>query len=181
MLIKESRDTLFKSYNFMFKYYLAALKKYATFSGRARRKEFWYFGLMNFIIALCLCIPIYYGIFKMVFTLVSQGNNISEEAIIEFVLNNMGYSIIFYVIYILYALAVFVPGLAVSVRRLHDVGKSGWFFLIPYLGILLNLIPIIGSFACLGLSIWFLVLMCTNSQVGENKYGSDPKAEERNI
>ena len=164
----------------MIKYYLEALKKYATFSGRARRKEYWYFSLVNFIILLCFCIPIYYNIFKMVFALVAQGNNISEEAMIEFVLNNISYSaIIAYVIYMLYALAVFIPNLAVGVRRLHDVGKSGWFLLIPYLGALLYLIPIIGAFVYIGLAIWFLVLMCTDSQVGENKYGADPKAEER--
>ena len=66
----------------MFKYYLAVLKKYATFSGRARRKEYWYFALMNFIIGICACIPIYYGIFKLVFTLAAQGDNISKEAFI---------------------------------------------------------------------------------------------------
>ena len=54
-----------------------------------------------------------------------------------------------------------IPGLAVAVRRLHDVGKSGWFFLIA-------LIPIIGS-------IWLLVLMATDSIHGENKYGANPK------
>ena len=166
----------------MFKYYLAVLKKYATFSGRARRKEYWYFALMNFIIGICACIPIYYGIFKLVFTLAAQGDNISKEAMMEFVLNNMSYStIIAYIIYMLYALAMFIPNLAVSVRRLHDVGKSGWFLLIPYLGMLLYLIPIIGALVYLGLVIWFLVLMCTDSQVGENKYGADHKAEERNI
>ena len=166
----------------MFKYYLAVLKKYATFSGRARRKEYWYFALMNFIIGICACIPIYYGIFKLVFTLAAQGDNISEEAMMEFILNNISYSaIIAYVILLLYGLAIFIPNLAVGVRRLHDVGKSGWFLLIPYLGMLLYLIPIVGALVYLGLVIWFLVLMCTDSQVGENKYGADPKAEERNI
>jgi len=62
---------------------------------------------------------------------------------------------------ILYALAVFVPGLAVSVRRLHDIGKSGWYYFII-------LIPIAGP-------IWFLVLMCTDSQPGDNQYGPNPK------
>ena len=56
---------------------------------------------------------------------------------------------------------VFIPGLAVGVRRLHDVGKSGWFFFIA-------LIPIIGS-------IWLLVLFCTDGDQGENQFGSDPK------
>ena len=59
-------------------------------------------------------------------------------------------------------LAHFIPGLAVVVRRLHDVGKSGWFYLIA-------LIPLIGI-------IWLLVLMCTDGDKGDNAYGPDPKA-----
>jgi len=64
-------------------------------------------------------------------------------------------------LYGLYALAMLIPGLAVSVRRLHDVGKSGWMLLIA-------LIPLIGA-------IWLLVLMLTDSNPGENQYGSNPK------
>ena len=54
----------------------------------------------------------------------------------------------------LYRLATFIPSLAVAVRRMHDVGKSGWFLLIPIYG---------------------FILLCTNGDVGENKYGPDPK------
>jgi uncharacterized membrane protein YhaH (DUF805 family) len=54
-----------------------------------------------------------------------------------------------------------IPGLAVGVRRLHDVGKSGWMFLIV-------LIPLIGG-------IWLLVLFCTDSQLENNKWGQNPK------
>ena len=63
--------------------------------------------------------------------------------------------------YILYWLGVFIPRLAVSIRRLHDVGKSGWMPLI-------NLIPIIDW-------IWLFVLMIIDSDPGENKYGPNPK------
>ena len=66
-------------------------------------------------------------------------------------------------IYLLYALVTLVPSLAVAVRRLHDTGKSGWM-------ILVCLIPIIGG-------IWLLVLMVTEGNTGENKYGPEPKAE----
>jgi uncharacterized membrane protein YhaH (DUF805 family) len=62
----------------------------------------------------------------------------------------------------LYSLAVFLPSLGVLVRRLHDVGKSGWFFLIV-------LIPLIGA-------IWLLVLLFKDSEQGENKWGPSPKA-----
>jgi len=76
---------------------------------------------------------------------------------------NMGYgvSLPYGYIYLIYALVVFIPGLAVSVRRLHDVGKSGWMYFII-------LIPIIGA-------IWLLVLDFTDSQEGSNKWGENPK------
>ena len=64
-------------------------------------------------------------------------------------------------LYGLYVLAMLIPGLAVAVRRLHDVGKSGWM-------ILISLIPLIGA-------IWLLVLMVTDSNHGENQYGQNPK------
>ena len=62
---------------------------------------------------------------------------------------------------IIYSLVVLIPGLSVAVRRLHDVGKSGWFLLI-------SLIPIIGG-------IWLLVLMCSDGKAGDNLYGPNPK------
>jgi len=62
---------------------------------------------------------------------------------------------------LLYSLAVFLPGLAVAIRRLHDTGKSGWM-------ILINLVPLIGF-------IWFIVLMAKDSAPGENQYGPNPK------
>jgi uncharacterized membrane protein YhaH (DUF805 family) len=117
-------------------WYLAVLKNYAGFSGRARRKEYWMFALFNtifFIVAMIL-------------------DNVLGTAI-----EGVGYGLF----YFLYTLAVLIPGLAVSVRRLHDIGKSGWMILIV-------LIPIIGW-------IWLLVLMVTDSNPGENQYGPNPK------
>ena len=64
--------------------------------------------------------------------------------------------------YTICGLAHFLPALSLVVRRLHDVGKSGWFYLII-------LIPIIGV-------IWLLVLYCTEGQKQDNKWGPDPKA-----
>jgi len=120
-------------------WYLKVLRQYADFEGRARRKEYWMFILFNtifWIIAIALD-----NIFKI---------TISDD--------------LFYgPFYILYALAVFIPGLAVSVRRLHDIGKSGWYYLII-------LIPLAGP-------IWFLVLVATDSDPGENEYGKNPKQE----
>jgi uncharacterized membrane protein YhaH (DUF805 family) len=119
-------------------YYKSVLKdNYANFSGRARRKEYWSFALINFFIAI-----IAMAIDNIV------GMTFSPE-------------IPYGPVYVIYALAMFVPGLAVAVRRLHDVGKSGWFMLIA-------LIPIIGI-------IWLIVLYFTDSHEGSNKWGANPK------
>jgi uncharacterized membrane protein YhaH (DUF805 family) len=117
-------------------WYLTVFKKYAVFSGRARRKEYWMFFLFNIIFYIVAVILDY------VFGTAIKG---------------VGYGLFNF----LYFLAVLIPGLAVFVRRLHDVGKSGWMFFIA-------LIPIIGA-------IWLLVLMVSDSNPGENKYGPNPK------
>jgi len=112
-------------------YYFDVLKKYAVFEGRARRKEYWMFVLFNFLVSFAL-------------------------GIVSFIIgDNIG------VIGMLYCVAVFIPSLAVAVRRLHDTNHSGWWLLI-------NLIPFIGL-------IIFLVFAFTDSQAGENQYGSNPK------
>ncbi len=117
-------------------WYLAVLKNYAGFSGRARRKEYWMFVLFNIIFLIVAMIL---------------------DTVLGTAIEGAGYGLF----YFLYTLAVLIPGLAVSVRRLHDVGKSGWMILIV-------LIPIIGW-------IWLLVLMFTNSNPRENQYGPNPK------
>ena len=98
-----------------------------------------------------------------------------------------------------YSLAVFIPGLAVSFRRLHDIGKSGWLLVIIYLAMIICVAVMIGAslsalsgvaspegfgvgviiagVVVFGLAIWLLVLFCTNGDVGPNKYGPDPKAD----
>lgn len=117
-------------------WYLKVLKQYADFSGRARRKEYWMFALFNII-----------------FIIIAM--------ILDNILGTTAGELPYGVFYFLYVLAIFIPGLAVSVRRLHDVGKSGWMYLIV-------LIPLIGA-------IWLLVLMVTDSISGENQYGPNPK------
>ena len=117
-------------------WYLAVLKNYAGFSGRARRKEYWMFVLFNLFFA---------GIAMIL-------DNVSGMA-----MEGFGYG----PLYGIYSLAVFIPGLAVAVRRLHDVGKTGWMILIA-------LIPLIGA-------IWLIVLLVTDGNPGSNKYGENPK------
>lgn len=121
-------------------WYLKALRQYSDFSGRARRKEYWMFILFNLLVALVA---------------MALDNVLGTS--FEFSEINLGYGYI----YLAYALFTVIPSLSVAVRRLHDVGKSGWFYLI-------SLIPLIGS-------IWLLVLFCTDGDSGDNKWGPNPK------
>ena len=123
-------------------YYLKVLKQFADFNGRARRKEYWIYNIINSIIGGLLFFLDYLLGTTIDFLDLGEGNSLG-------------------ILYLVYALLVFIPGLAVAVRRLHDVGKSGWMLLIA-------LIPLIGA-------IWLLVLYLTDSNPGENKYGPNPK------
>jgi len=116
-------------------WYLQVLKKYAVFKERARRKEYWMFVLFNIIISLILrLVEDLTGIYP------KEGIGVLEG---------------------LYGLLVLIPGIAVSVRRLHDTGRSGWWLLI-------GIVPIIGV-------IVLFVFMVQDSQPGENQYGPNPK------
>lgn len=117
-------------------YYLLVLKKYAVFSGRSSRAEYWYFVLFNLIISFVLgFIDGAIGTFDPV----------------------SGYGLISG----LYMLVVLIPSIAVGIRRLHDIGKSGWMLLV-------GLIPIVGA-------IWLIVLFVKDSDPGKNEYGPNPK------
>ena len=123
-------------------WYIEVIKKNAVFSGRARRKEYWMFVLVNMIIAILIGILV--------------GIATSSDAN-----SNTKIAPVFNCISSLYSLAILLPSLGVFVRRLHDIGKSGWWFFIGF-------IPLIGE-------IWLLVLMCTDGQSGSNQYGPNPK------
>lgn len=117
-------------------WYFMALQKYAVFSGRAQRKEYWYFYLFSVLITLTLAIlDIQIGTF--------------DRAAGAGVLSG------------LYSLAVLIPNLAVTVRRLHDTNRSGWWFLIV-------LVPFIGG-------IILLVFLVQDGTPGDNQYGANPK------
>ena len=105
-------------------YALIPLKKYADFSGRARRKEYWFFCLLALVVA----------------------------AVAQFISPAL---------YVISCLALFVPGAAVSVRRLQDLDKSGWWLLLYF-------VPIIGVLVLL---VWF----CSEGTSGDNQFGSDSK------
>jgi uncharacterized membrane protein YhaH (DUF805 family) len=117
-------------------WYVAVLKKYVEFSGRARRTEYWMFTLVSTIVAMvCVVLDmLFFGGVDVEFTLFST----------------------------LYSAAVLLPSLAVMVRRLHDIGRSGWWYFIAF-------VPFIGV-------IVLFVFAVTDSEPGDNAYGPNPKA-----
>jgi len=121
-------------------WYLEALKKYAMFGGRSRRKEYWYFVLFSLIVSLVLsAIDALLGTF-------SSSTNVGLLGGI-------------------YGLAIIIPSIAVSVRRLHDIDRTGWW-------VLISLVPVIGT-------IVLLVFAALEGTPGENRFGPNPKASGR--
>lgn len=108
--------------------------KYATFAGRASRSEFWFFTLFLWVVSLIAVVI--------------------DEAILA---SDVG------AISLIFTIATIVPSIAVNARRLHDVGRSGWWQL-------LILIPLLGWIALL---VWW----CTKSDGGENAFGPSPHGE----
>ncbi len=117
-------------------WYITVLKKYAVFSGRARRKEFWFFVLFNLLVSLVL------GIFDGLLGTARVGDDVGLLGAV-------------------YGLVVLVPGIAVMVRRLHDIGRTGWWVLIGF-------VPLVGT-------IVLIVFAVLDSQPGSNAYGPNPK------
>jgi uncharacterized membrane protein YhaH (DUF805 family) len=117
-------------------WYLKVLRQYADFEGRARRTEYWMFVLFSVIISIVL--------------------NVLDNLLgLGFMAGTAGW------LSLLYSLAVLLPSLGVSVRRLHDTGRSGWWVLIA-------LVPLVGA-------IVLIVFTATEGNRGPNAYGPDPK------
>lgn len=150
------------------KYYIEVLKKYAVFSGRARRKEYWMFFLFNVIFGFAASILDQIINREFGIAALYQGHYFSTQGYIG----------------ALYSLATFVPSLAAVSRRFHDIGKSIWLawvgmgpFILAFILILIGA-DIVGTFFIIVgfLSfIWMIVLLATNGQPHANKYGPDPK------
>ncbi len=117
-------------------WYLGPWKKFAVFQGRASRKEFWVFYLVNIGISFLI------GMIDGILSTASQG-----------VSSVTGFG----AFYTIFQLAILIPTIAVGVRRMHDTDHSGWWLLFP----LVN-----------------LIFLLTDSQTGQNKYGSNPKGED---
>ena len=117
-------------------WYLQALKKYAEFSGRSRRMEYWYFVLFNIIVSIVL---------GVIDGLLGTSGSYAGAGLLSGI----------------YGLAVIIPTLAVTVRRLHDIDRSGWWILIA-------LVPLLGA-------IVLLVFALLEGTPGDNQYGPNPK------
>ncbi len=125
-------------------WYLECLRNYAQFDGRARRSEYWMFTVINTVIIIALAIV---GVALIVSTRRGGGFN-------------SGLPFLFMAPVWLYSIAMIIPHLAVSARRLHDTGRSGWWMLIAF-------IPFGG--------IILLIFHLIDSQPGPNLYGPNPK------
>ena len=123
---------------------LMPLRRYAEFSGRSRRKEYWMFALLN------LLVSVFIGLVALVLYTLDW----SEEAMMTVMAPLM-------VAGVIYSVIALVPGIAVTIRRLHDTDRSGW-------NILWGLVPVIGGFILL----YFYV---TEGTPGPNRFGADPK------
>ena len=118
------------------KWFIKVVKEYATFKGRARRKEYWF-----------------YYLFYLLFFVVAF--------VVDFAVGTWDDAAQIGLFSTVYPLALLIPTIAVTVRRLHDTGRSGWWFL-------LVLVPIVGHLV-------LLVFMVLDSQPGDNAYGANPK------
>jgi len=139
-------------------YMFLPFKRYFDFAGRSRRKEYWMFTLLNVIVVMVL-----------MFVVLGTGGFASgidatagDAAMFGSLFSGIG------ILIGLWVLAVLIPSIAVTVRRLHDRDMSGWWYLAFVVG---GMIPYIGFIASLAL----LVLMVLPGTDGPNRFGDDPK------
>ncbi|HEX6377225.1 MAG TPA: DUF805 domain-containing protein [Allosphingosinicella sp.] len=161
------------------------LKRYAEFSGRSRRMEYWMFQLFMFLVYIAL----------MLLMMILGGGALMSGGDPGAIAAAGGAAMIVLALYGLFALAMFIPSLAVTVRRLHDTNRSGWWILAPLAGYVVmavggamaagspdnpglgGILAMVGLVAVIGLGITLLVFMFLEGTRGPNKYGPDPKGE----
>lgn len=136
------------------------LKRYAEFSGRSRRKEYWAFLLLN-VIVIAFLLGFRFGTGGGV-SLMEAAQTGGPLAVYGALFSGVG------MLLALWWLGTLIPNIAVNVRRLHDRDMSGWW----YLGVFVAaFIPLVGTLVSLG----YLVLMCLAGTAGSNRFGDDPK------
>ena len=161
------------------------LKRYADFSGRSRRMEYWMFQVFNVLVYIAV----------LVLMMIVGGGALMTGGDPSALAAAGGAVMIVGGLYFLFVLAMFIPNLAVSVRRLHDTNRSGWWILAPIAGYVIMLVgammaagspdnpglggivAMIGGIAALILALTVLVFMFLEGTRGPNNYGPDPKGE----
>ena len=120
-------------------WYHEVVRKYAVFGGRARRMEYWFFNLINLVIVILLAFIDWTAGWVFISSAGERYGTLTS----------------------VYNIAILIPALAVTIRRLHDTGRSGWW-------VLINFIPLIGL-------ILIIVFLAEKGEHGVNEYGPDPK------
>lgn len=121
----------------IFKAYLNAFANWRRWEGRTRRRDYWLFTLANAIVTLILFVLLF----------------VWDD--------NKAFNVITLLAFIVYVLVSVVPAVAITIRRLHDIEKSGYYYFLQF-------IPLVGT-------VWFIILMSIKGDYGKNKYGADPK------
>ena len=155
---------------------LMPLRRYAEFSGRSRRKEYWMFALLLVLIYLVfavLMVTVGAGAFM---AMAAGGGGLAAGAL-------GGGAMLVFGLFAIFILAIIIPSIAVAVRRLHDTDRSGWWILLPLVPNVLGIVAGDGAIAMIlsvvsfGLSIALLVFYCLPGTRGPNRFGADPKGE----
>lgn len=166
---------------------LMPLKRYADFSGRSRRMEFWMWQLFQVIV---------YVIVLVLAMVVGAGGLMTGDPTAA--ASAGGAALLIMALYGIYALAVIIPSIAVAVRRLHDTNRSGWWFLAPIVPYIIGIVAagagvasgtegglaaagllgLVAMLAALVLGLVLLVFYFLEGTKGPNKYGPDPKGRD---
>jgi uncharacterized membrane protein YhaH (DUF805 family) len=163
-------------------YMFLPLKRYAEFSGRSRRMEYWMWVVFQVLVGIA---------FSVVMMAIGGAAMVGASA------NNPGAVmaagggiVIIWALWSLFALAMLIPGIAVGVRRLHDTNRSGWWLLAPFgaycivwIGVVMSasgsslggILTAVGGLGALVLIVTLLVFMFLDGTQGPNRYGPDPK------
>lgn len=142
-------------------------QKYATFSGRARRSEYWWFHLFTFLIGLVLMVILVgLAIAGLADGTETAGTTSADGVVTHTSLTGgsmalLVISAVVAVIFLIASLGMVLPSWSLTVRRLHDIGFSGWWLLIGF-------VPMVGAIA-------LFVFSVLDSQPGDNQYGPSPK------
>jgi len=183
---------------------LMPLKRYADFSGRSRRMEFWMWQVFKFLVGAVFMV-IFMVVFGAAFATIGSKdpNQIDAAQLIA----ASGTVLVIWMIYMIFCLAILIPDIAVGVRRLHDTNRSGWWLLAPIASYFIGIIAVVATagvgasmgandqvstglmatggiiglvvmLVTLGLVLTLLVFWFLDGTPGPNRYGPDPKGRD---